>query len=126
MGTDRLTRVNEILKREIAEALYPVVREDGFDLSAVTITRVEASRDFRNARVLVSVRDYETQAAGVLAVLRGHRAEIQSRINRDLGLRHTPRLRFTLDTSVARGDEVLRILSQMESDESANEAGGGS
>jgi ribosome-binding factor A len=125
MGTDRLTRVNDILKREIAETLYQVVREDGFDLSAVTITRVEAVRDLRSARVLVSVRDYETRAARVLAVLRRHRVEIQARINRDLGLRHTPRLAFALDTSVARGDNVLRILSEIEPKGPAPDAAGG-
>jgi ribosome-binding factor A len=39
---------------------------------------------------------------------------LQSIINRDLTLKYTPRLRFVLDGSVAKGDHVLDILSHLD------------
>ena len=42
MSVDRLTRVNELLKREIGDLLFRVMNENKFDLASVTVTRVEA------------------------------------------------------------------------------------
>jgi ribosome-binding factor A len=114
MSIDRITRINALLRREIAELLYRIMHEEEFDLGAVTVTHVETSRDLREARVLVSIRDHESQRARMLALLARHRGEIQSHINRDMGLKYTPRLSFALDNSVERGDHVLGVLSELE------------
>jgi ribosome-binding factor A len=114
MNVDRITRVNELLRREIAEALFLAIREPDFDPTAVTVTHVLTHRDLRQARVLVSVRGAPTDQARVLALLHKYRGAIQTRINRDLVLRFTPRLEFTLDESIARGDAVLSLLARME------------
>lgn len=114
MTVDRLTRVNELLRREIAEALFQIMTEDAFDLAAVTITHVIAGRNLRTARVLVSIRDHHPEREEMLGLLRKHRGEIQARINKDLTLKYTPRLTFELDTSVEKGDEVLGILFKLE------------
>jgi ribosome-binding factor A len=114
VSTDRITRINELLRREIAEDLFRVLTEDAADLSAVTVTHVVANRDLRTARVWVSVRGDAAQHERVLRLLKRHRAEIQERINQNLVLKYTPRLTFTLDTSVEQGDRVLGLLAQME------------
>ena len=114
MKVDRLTRVNEMLRREIAEALFGVIHEGEFDLSAVTITHVVTSRDLRTARVFVSIRDHVEERPRFLRLLDRHRQRIQSRINAHLVLKYTPRLTFELDSSVEKGDKVLGLLFQME------------
>lgn len=114
MSTDRMVRVNELLRREIGEALYRIMTEANFDLGAVTVTHVIASRNLRNARVMVSIRDHEKQRERMMGLLRRHRGEIQSRINKDLILKYTPCLTFELDTSVEKGDRMLSLLSQIE------------
>jgi len=77
-------------------------------------TRVITSRNLRNARVLVSIRDHQKMRKSILGMLAKHRAEIQSRINKDLSLKFTPRLVFELDPSLEKGDKVLTILSKLE------------
>ena len=114
MSIDRITRVNALLKREIAESLFHIMNERQFDLAAVSITHVITNRDLRSARVLVSIRDHADERRQILDLLRRHRAEIQEKINRDLILKYTPRLTFELDLSVERGDRILGLLSQME------------
>jgi len=114
MSVDRLTRVNELLKREIGSFLFRIMHESRFDLSAVTITRVMTSKNLREARVFVSIRDHQDDRPRMLALLRRHRAEIQSHINATLVLKYTPCLTFELDTSVEEGDHVLTLLSQLE------------
>lgn len=114
MTVDRLTRVNELLKREIGEALFHIIKEDDFDLSAVTVTHVFASSNLRNAKVMVSIRDNQDKRPKMLAILRRYRGEIQKRISTDIILKYTPRLSFELDTSIEKGDVVLSLLHKME------------
>ena len=114
MTVDRLTRVNELLKREIGEALFQIIKEDDFDLSAVTITHVITSSSLRNARVMVSIRDHQDRRQKMMAILRRYRGEIQERIGKNVILKYTPRLVFELDTSIEKGDAVLSLLHKME------------
>ncbi len=119
MSVDRLTRVNELLKREIGGVLFRIMHENRFDLSAVTITRVAASKDLREARVYVSIRDHHAERPRMLTLLGRHRTEIQEHINANLVLKYTPRLTFNLDTSLEEGDRVLNLLSKLETDNPA-------
>jgi len=114
MSTGRITRINELLRREIGEALFRIVKNEHFDLSAVTVTRVVTGGDLRTARVLVSIRDHKDERENMLAILRKLRPRIQEEINRDLILKYTPRLSFELDVSVEKGDDLLGILAQLD------------
>jgi ribosome-binding factor A len=114
MNTNRLDRVNELLKREIAAALFRVMNEKGFDLSAVTVTRVITSSNLRSARVMVSIRDHEKERARMMGRLDKHRSEIQQIIHDNVVLKYTPHLTFEMDSSIEQGDRVLSIISQLE------------
>ena len=114
MKTDRLTRVNELLLRGIATAIFRVIKEDEFDLTAVTVTHVSTSSDLRTARVLVSIRAAGEMRKKMLALLQRHRPEIQELLSKTLILKYTPRLSFALDTSVEEGDRVLGLLFRLE------------
>ena len=118
MGTRRITRVNELIRREIGTALYRVVNDDGFDVSAVTVTHVVTSSDLRTATVMVSIRGDEAMRGRMLGLISRHRAEIQQVLAQNVILKYTPRLRFSLDTSLAEGDHVLEILRGIENTES--------
>lgn len=114
MSSRRMTRVNELLKREIAGELYRVMNDRGFDLSAITVTRVDTSPNLRHARVYVSVRDHQGEREHMLRQVESHRAEIQQHLNKHTKLKYTPHLDFKLDESIEAGDKVLSIISQLE------------
>lgn len=116
MTTKRIIRVNELIRREIGLVLFRLVTEDGFDMASITVTHVITSPDLRRARVFVSVRDHADQRESFLNIIRGHRAEIQAEINRNLKLKYTPRLTFELDSSLEQGDRILTLLAEIEPD----------
>lgn len=116
MPSQRLTRVNELLKREIAEALYRVLNED-VDIGRITVTHVETAANLRHARVLVSVRGDESDEAACLRLLRRHRKDIQSSVARNVVLKYNPRLMFVPDSSMREGDRVLSLLDEIDLDE---------
>ena len=114
MKTDRLTRINELLRREIGESLFRIMDANSFDLSAVTVTHVITSSDLRKARVLVSIRNHEDRRKQMLAQLQRHSPAIQHEIAEKIILKYTPRLTFALDSSIEQGDHILDVLSHLD------------
>jgi ribosome-binding factor A len=113
MGVKRLIRVNELIKQEVAAALYRVMNERGFDLSAVSVTHVITSSDLRTARVLVSIRDHVKQRDAMIGQIQHHSGAIQSLLSKNVVIKYTPKLTFELDESIELGDRVLQIISEM-------------
>jgi ribosome-binding factor A len=122
MASQRITRVNELIRREISGALFRLMNERDFDMSAVTVTRVITNPNLRAATVFVSIRDHEDDRKAMMNLLRKHRREMQELIARHLTLKYTPRLRFQLDDSIEKGDHVLDVLAQIDHEEPGAEA----
>jgi ribosome-binding factor A len=110
MAGRRLTRVNALLRREIADLLFRIMNDAGFDPLAVTVTRVEATNNLRQARVFCSVRGTAEDKQRILRQLLGHRRQLQQAVSRDVVLKYTPHLSFHLDESIHQGDAVLELL----------------
>jgi ribosome-binding factor A len=124
MSSRRVDRLNQLLRREIADYLFRTMHERGFDLGAVTVTRVEIGSDLRNARVWVSIRAPAAEQAAMMRQLAAHRRQIQEHIGRTVVMKYTPHLAFGLDPSIAEGDRVLGIISSMEAEHPEWPAGG--
>jgi ribosome-binding factor A len=113
MKTDRLTRVNELLRREIGGVLYRLLDRTQFDLAALTVTHVITNSDLRSARVLISIRGHEHERRAMLHRIQHLHGEIQEEIAKAVVLKYTPVLHFSLDSSIEIGDRVLDILSKI-------------
>ncbi len=114
MGTPRLVRVNELLKREIAEDVHRNFSLSDFDTAAVTITRVECAPDLRDANVFVSIFGHEDDRDRMIGHLNRHRQEVIRMMVKRVKLKYTPRLHFILDESIEGGDRILSMLAEME------------
>ena len=117
-NVDRLTRVNELLKREIADLLernpYP-----GAGSMLISVTMVKCSVDLRNATVHISVFGGRSSAGhDVIRHLQRLRPELQRKIATDLAFKHTPVLDFRLDERLGKADKVLEMLNQAKEEES--------
>lgn len=119
MSIDRLTRVNQLLKQEIAQSLFRIFNDPGADIAAVTVTRVTTSSNLRNARVYVSILGDEEKQQRLMGLLHLHRKDVQAAIARHVVLKYTPQIHFELDHSIEKGDHVLDIIAQLEKQEDA-------
>ena len=108
MAVDRITRVNELLKREIAETLERR-RPPELAGTLVSVTEVRCSADLRNATVKLSI--YGGNAGTALQHVRRLRAELQRELASSLGFNRTPVLDFRIDDRIAAGDRVLELLN---------------
>ena len=116
MTTQRIVRINQLLKQEVAEQLYRIINDEDFDMSAVTVTRVETSSDLRHARIYVSIRGNATLQKSMLDKLNHHRRDVQTVIAKDVVMKYTPQVSFELDTSIALGDNVLKMIADLETE----------
>ncbi len=116
MANKRMVRVNELIKRVLADELYHVFGGGGFDLASVSITRVKVSPDLRDAYVYVSILGHEGEREHILEILTDNRARFQRDLAKNVKLRYTPKLEFRLDESVEQGDHVLGLIAEMERD----------
>ncbi|NLB68649.1 MAG: 30S ribosome-binding factor RbfA [Lentisphaerae bacterium] len=117
MTVDRIKRLNELVRRELSSSLLHVGHGDEIEVSRISIVEVDISRDLRSAGVLVSIMGSAEQADEIMKWLRSNRVELQSRIAKGVSLKYTPRLVFKQTQSIARGDRVLGILSELDIDE---------
>ena len=121
-SVDRLVRVNELLKRVLADLLETLGynEEQG---RLISITRVDCASNLKTAAVYVSIlgAKNEEEEARIVRRLIERKAEIQSLMSKEVILKYTPVLHFVLDHSVADGDRVLDLLRHMEDDEHAGD-----
>ncbi len=116
MGVDRVERLNVLLRREIAEALYKVFASGAapVNLAALSVTRVECASNLRNANVYVAILGHEDERGKWLRALADEASALQAIINKNMNLKYTPRLHFHLDIGLEKGDHVLDVLYHME------------
>ena len=111
---DRLTRVNELIKRELANYLekFPLATAENM---LVSITEVNTSVDLRNATVSISIFGGTAgERNEVFRELNKKRMDMQRVLARTLAFKHTPVLAFKPDRRLEMGDRVLAMLTEPE------------
>lgn len=108
--SQRLTRVNELLKREIST----VVQKDfEFPNALVTVNEVKVTQDLKEAKVFVGVLGAKN-ADEIIRKLNVRHGFIQGRVAKRVVLRNTPVLDFRLDSSSERGVDMVNFLQHIE------------
>lgn len=118
-NVDRIARVSEMIRRELALSIYHIGLGDPTDTGAISFVSVELSRDLRSASVFVSLMptgDISTE--DLMKWLRRHRVDFQKVIADKVSLKYTPKLFFKQTLSIEKGDNVLHLLKELEQAES--------
>ncbi len=110
-NVDRMTRVNELIKRELAR----LIEEDRVWANniLVSVTAVNTSTDLRNATVGISIfGGTNADKQKIMAELDLRKVNFQDELASELGFKRTPVLTFKTDNSIERGDRVFALLNQ--------------
>ena len=109
-----MRKVNELLREVLSEALLELKDPR---IGFVTVTGVDTSPDLRQATVYVSVLGSEKKRDATIAGLQSSHGVLQSRVNSELRLKHTPQLTFEYDPTVERGVRLSRLIDELNADE---------
>ena len=107
--SQRLQRVDELLKREISSVIQKDFEWQG---QLVSVNAVEVTKDLREAKVWIGVLGGEAEP--VLEKLTRKHGMIQSKVNKRVTLRVTPVVYFRLDDSAERGVSIVNVLEEVD------------
>ena len=108
----RIERVNTLIRRELSDIIQNQLRDPRLDVF-VTITEVNTSVDLKFAKIFVSSIGGRQEEAKVLGVLKAAAGFLRSELAHKVRLKHTPELSFYWDNSIEHGDEVLRLIDEV-------------
>jgi ribosome-binding factor A len=109
-GNRRLLRVEKELRDVIGRFVISGLSQDLDGM--VTVTRVQATSDFRNAKVFVTVLP-DDAAEATVEQLQDCARDVQDEIHHQLKLRYTPKLTFIHDRGLEKQLKVEKILHDL-------------
>ncbi|MCD8117326.1 MAG: 30S ribosome-binding factor RbfA [Oscillospiraceae bacterium] len=113
MPNYHIDRINDDIRRVLAEKLREVKDPRIQQGAMVTITHTETTRDLRYCKVYVSVLG-EFNEKEMLRGLRSVAGYLRRELGRSLDLRYTPELTFQLDDSIAHGAYINQIINDLD------------
>lgn len=115
MATNRrVSRVAELIKREVSQMLLHGIKDDRVATGMVSITDVDVSGDLQHAKIFVSIYGTEQAKAETMAGLKSATGYVRSELGARVRLRRTPEVIFIEDRSLERGTKVLSLLNQLQ------------
>ncbi|BAU06889.1 ribosome-binding factor A [Fischerella major NIES-592] len=110
----RVSRVAELIKREVSQMLLNGIKDDRVGTGMVSVTDVDVSGDLQHAKIYVSIYGTEEAKAETMAGLKSATGYVRSELGARVRLRRTPEVVFIEDRSIERGSKVLSLLNQLE------------
>lgn len=120
MGKKYLNRVGTLIRYHITRLLLETSNDER--LRQVTITDVVVNRDTTRAEVFYSILGPAEERATVQAALDKAAGWLRSEMAPVLRLRNLPQLVFSFDPSLAQGERIEALLSQLQSDSALPDA----
>jgi ribosome-binding factor A len=108
---DRTDRVAHQIHRELSDIIEHELKDDRIGM--VTVTGVDVSKDFKYAKVHVTVLGDENAVKVNLDGLKSAANFIRSRLNERMSLRHIPLLTFHYDPSTEKGIRISKLLDDI-------------
>ena len=108
----RTERVNDLIREELSDLLLREVNDPRLG-GLISITKVEVTPDFFNARVFVSIMQPPAEQADALRALNAAASFFHRELKSRIQMRRIPFLVFKLDTSIEEAAEVLARIDQV-------------
>ncbi len=122
MSTNRrVSRVAELIKREVSQMLIHDIKDDRVGAGLVSVTDVVVSGDLQHAKIFVSVYGSEEAKIETMAGLKSATGFVRTELGQRVRLRRTPEVIFQEDSSIERGTKVLSLLNQLNHDRHADD-----
>ncbi|MDZ7960840.1 MAG: 30S ribosome-binding factor RbfA [Aulosira sp. DedQUE10] len=124
MATNRrVSRVAELIKREVSQMLLNGIKDDRVGSGMVSVTDVDVSGDLQHAKIYVSIYGTEEAKTETMAGLKSATGYVRSELGARVRLRRTPEVIFIEDRSIERGTRLLTLLNQLKDRPSENLSG---
>ncbi|WP_248926328.1 30S ribosome-binding factor RbfA [Paenibacillus hamazuiensis] len=111
MAKVRVGRVGEQIKKEISQIIQAELKDPR--IGFITVTGVEVTNDFSQAKVFLSVMGSDEQKEETLKALSRSSGFIRSELGKRIRLRKIPELLFKFDASIDYGSRIEQLLDRI-------------
>jgi len=112
----RSERTSKLIQREISELLEREVNDPRLS-KFVSVTEVSLSPDLKHAKVYVSTLGTEANKEDLLAGFNNASGFLRKELAARIRLKQIPQLSFHYDDSIERGARLLKLISELNTDE---------
>ena len=106
-----MIRLNRLVFRELNTLLHTLFRDRA---SKISITATEISPDLRDAYIYFSVVGTESDRGEAKKFFEKNSGILRHRLFQRVRLKFSPRLNFRYDDSMARGQNILKVLDNLQ------------
>ncbi|UUZ85966.1 30S ribosome-binding factor RbfA [Paenibacillus sp. P26] len=111
MAKIRVGRVGEQIKKELSQIIQSELKDPR--IGFITVTGVDVTNDFSQAKVFLSVLGNDEQKAETLRALGRGSGFIRSELGKRIRMRKIPELIFKFDASIDYGSKIESLLHQI-------------
>ena len=109
----RTERLNALFRSEISSLIVRGIKDPRIS-GVVTVTRVDITNDLSYATVFVSVYGSDSEKRNTIKALKSATGFIRRELLSRITIRLMPALRFKLDESIERGNEILELIDSLD------------
>ncbi len=110
--SNRVDKVVDLLKKEIALLIQNEVRDPRVGMASVTGVRVSKDLSYANVYVTLLGKADAKEAEEGVAALNNAAGFLRTLLSKNITLRTTPRLKFNYDESLVRGQYVSSLIEE--------------
>jgi len=119
----RKDRLEEMIRRIVSDIIFKEVKDPR--IGFVTVTDVELTKDFSEARIGVSILGSSVEVRKSMEGIRSSSGYIQKLLGKELKIRTVPRVYFYLDKSIEQGvlmvDKIEKLTESIKDSEESPE-----
>ena len=108
----RTERIASLIQDTVGQLLLSKLSDPRVDPALTSITHVEVPEDLLTAKIYISVIGTEAQQRRTLTALQHAAGHIQELLGREISLRNTPILSFSLDVTFKKTLETYLLISK--------------
>lgn len=108
--SERIKKLNDLLRDEVAKILLTELDKD--DNVLVTVVGANVSPTLEHATIKISVFPQD-KASGILKKIKKQIYAIQQVLNKRLKMRPIPKIRFEIDATENRANQIEEILNKI-------------
>jgi len=107
----RKDRLEELIRRIVSEIIMRELKDPR--IGFVTVTGVELSKDYAEARIGISILGDSTEVRKGMEGIRSSSGYVQKLLGKELKIRNTPRVYFYLDKTVEEAVDMVNMIDNL-------------
>ncbi len=109
-------RVAEDLKRHIGSIIVNELKDPRIS-DICSVTHVELSKDFKYAKVYISIYGNDDVKTGTLSGLKNAVGFIKKSLSKKMKIKYIPEITFVLDESIENGIRISKMIEELKEKE---------